>query len=166
MFRQRTDNSTHIPAAAPPQFPFRNSTTYQHVMLQEGQKKSSGTNKDLQSRSPEFAGNSAETPFDSWSICWLLWQAFVLSSSITGEEISTRQYRYSFAPTHAPSVTYTNTQTWHYSPAFLQITWLWNSTSSWKRMGTTVAQWLRCCATNRKVAGSIPDGVNGVFHLT
>jgi len=25
-------------------------------------------------------------------------------------------------------------------------------------MGTAVAQWLRCCATNRKVAGSIPDG--------
>ena len=29
--------------------------------------------------------------------------------------------------------------------------------------GTAVAQWLRCCATNRKVAGSIPDGV-GIFH--
>jgi hypothetical protein len=28
-----------------------------------------------------------------------------------------------------------------------------------------VAQWLRHCATNRKVAGSIPDGVNGIFHL-
>ena len=27
-----------------------------------------------------------------------------------------------------------------------------------------VAQWLRCCATNRKVAGSIPDGVIGIFH--
>jgi len=27
--------------------------------------------------------------------------------------------------------------------------------------GTAVAQWLRCCATNRKVAGSIPDGVIG-----
>ena len=26
-----------------------------------------------------------------------------------------------------------------------------------------MAQWLRCYATNRKVAGSIPDGVNGVF---
>ena len=26
------------------------------------------------------------------------------------------------------------------------------------------AQWLRCCATNRKVAGSIPDGVIGIFH--
>jgi len=30
-------------------------------------------------------------------------------------------------------------------------------------MGTVVAQWLRCCATNRKVAGSIPDGVSGFF---
>jgi len=26
-------------------------------------------------------------------------------------------------------------------------------------LGTAVAQWLRCCATNRKVAGSIPAGV-------
>ena len=24
-------------------------------------------------------------------------------------------------------------------------------------------QWLRCCATNRKVAGSIPAGVSGFF---
>jgi len=31
-------------------------------------------------------------------------------------------------------------------------------------MGTTVAQWLRCCATNRKVAGSIPAGVTGILH--
>jgi hypothetical protein len=30
--------------------------------------------------------------------------------------------------------------------------------------GTAVAQWLTCCATNRKVAGSIPDGVIGIFH--
>jgi len=29
--------------------------------------------------------------------------------------------------------------------------------------GTTVAQWLRCCATNRKVAGSIPAGISGFF---
>ena len=26
-----------------------------------------------------------------------------------------------------------------------------------------MAQWLRCCATNRKVAGSIPAGVSGFF---
>ena len=31
-------------------------------------------------------------------------------------------------------------------------------------LGTAVEQWLRCCATNRKVAGSIPDGVIGIFH--
>ena len=29
--------------------------------------------------------------------------------------------------------------------------------------GTAVAQRLRCCATNRKVAGSIPAGVSGFF---
>ena len=26
-----------------------------------------------------------------------------------------------------------------------------------------MAQWLKCCATNRKVAGSIRDGVSGFF---
>jgi len=30
-------------------------------------------------------------------------------------------------------------------------------------LGTVVAQWLRYCATNRKVAGSIPAGVTGFF---
>jgi len=29
--------------------------------------------------------------------------------------------------------------------------------------GTTVAQWLRCCATNWKVAGSLPASVSGFF---
>ena len=32
-------------------------------------------------------------------------------------------------------------------------------------LGTAVAQWLRRCATNRKVAGSIPDGVTGIFFI-
>jgi len=32
------------------------------------------------------------------------------------------------------------------------------------KAGIAVAQWLRCCATNRKVAGSIPVGVIGIFH--
>ena len=31
--------------------------------------------------------------------------------------------------------------------------------------GTAVAQWLRCCATNRKVAGSITDEVIRIFYL-
>jgi len=33
-------------------------------------------------------------------------------------------------------------------------------------ISTFRSQWLRCCATNRKVAGSIPAGVNGFFSLT
>jgi hypothetical protein len=33
-----------------------------------------------------------------------------------------------------------------------------NDLLRWHR-GTAVARWLRYCATNRKVAGSIPDGV-------
>ena len=31
--------------------------------------------------------------------------------------------------------------------------------------GTRWRSWLRHCATNWKVAGSIPDGVIGIFHL-
>ena len=30
-------------------------------------------------------------------------------------------------------------------------------------LGTAAAQWLRCCATNRKNAVSIPAGVSGFF---
>jgi len=30
-------------------------------------------------------------------------------------------------------------------------------------VGTAVAQWLRCCATNQKVSGSIPASVIGFF---
>jgi len=30
--------------------------------------------------------------------------------------------------------------------------------------GHAVATWLRHCATKRKVAGSIPDSVTGIFH--
>jgi len=33
-------------------------------------------------------------------------------------------------------------------------------------IGTAVAQWLRCCATNRNIAGSIPAGVSGYFFDT
>jgi len=32
------------------------------------------------------------------------------------------------------------------------------------RTGTAVAQWLRHCAANWKVAGSIPADVVGIFH--
>jgi hypothetical protein len=31
-------------------------------------------------------------------------------------------------------------------------------------LSTAATHWLRCCAMNRKVAGSSPDGVIGIFH--
>ena len=31
--------------------------------------------------------------------------------------------------------------------------------------GVAVAEWLRCCATNRKVAGSIPTGVARILFI-
>jgi len=31
-------------------------------------------------------------------------------------------------------------------------------------VGTAVVQWVRHCATNRKVTGLIPDSVIGIFH--
>jgi len=44
------------------------------------------------------------------------------------------------------------------------VLWATGNRTYMKTWGTVVAQWLRCCATNRKVAGSIPDGVFGIFH--
>ena len=32
------------------------------------------------------------------------------------------------------------------------------------KWGTRWRSWVRHCATSRKVAGSIPDGVTGIFH--
>jgi hypothetical protein len=50
----------------------------------------------------------------------------------------------------------------------LQVSTVLHLRSLWHRYyhygGTELAQWLRYCATNRKVAGSIPDGVIGIFH--
>ena len=38
------------------------------------------------------------------------------------------------------------------------------SASPYSVRGTRWRCWLRHCATSRKVAGSIPDGVTGIFH--
>jgi hypothetical protein len=52
----------------------------------------------------------------------------------------------------------------HETPTFrISVTYL-NSVDPPVRGSLMVAQWLRYCATNRKVAGSIPDDVIGIFH--
>jgi len=37
------------------------------------------------------------------------------------------------------------------------------SKNKFEKLGTAVAQWLKCCVTNRKVTGSISAGVSGFF---
>ena len=49
-----------------------------------------------------------------------------------------------------------------YEPACTHILWIFHHGASSE--GAAVAQWLRCCVTDRKVAGLIPDGVIGIFH--
>jgi hypothetical protein len=49
-----------------------------------------------------------------------------------------------------------------YSHMYAVPAYIWES--NWNpNYSTAVAQWLRCCDTNRKVAGSIPAGVIGFF---
>jgi len=51
----------------------------------------------------------------------------------------------------------------HFLPLPLQFS-IYQSSYHFVADRSRVAQWLRCCATNRKVAGSIPAGVIGNFH--
>ena len=46
---------------------------------------------------------------------------------------------------------------------FVFLALVMNPSDTFETRGTAVAQWLRCYATNRKVAGSIPAGVSGFF---
>ena len=49
-------------------------------------------------------------------------------------------------------------------PSLIQIHLvIWDNTQYKMVWETAVAQWLRCCSTNRKVAGSIPASVSGFF---
>ena len=42
--------------------------------------------------------------------------------------------------------------------------WVDNIKMDIEELGTAVMQWFRGCVTKRKVAGSIPAGVRGIFH--
>ena len=41
---------------------------------------------------------------------------------------------------------------------------IFNCVSTWKKCDTRWRSWLRHCAASRKVAGSIPAGVTGIFQ--
>jgi hypothetical protein len=50
------------------------------------------------------------------------------------------------------------------SRSVLQITFCKYSNKCHRYIYVVVAQWLKHCTTNRKVAGSITDGVIGILH--
>ena len=62
---------------------------------------------------------------------------------------------------HTAESTDAKHSTWE---VILRVAQIVNKEQLQNYMGARGAQWLRCCATNRKVAGSIPDGVIGIFH--
>jgi hypothetical protein len=60
---------------------------------------------------------------------------------------------------------------WNFRRPYASFVGIWFLSVSWfvyvlrlLRGPLMVAQWLRYCATNWKVAGSIPGGVIGIFH--
>ena len=61
-------------------------------------------------------------------------------------------------------------EAWHEVSDWVNITWATCDIETEGKIyylfvtGTAVAQWLRCCATNRKVAGSNPASVSGYFN--
>jgi hypothetical protein len=55
-------------------------------------------------------------------------------------------------------------RTW--KAAWVVLHWAAWSEHCFEDVARLGAQWLRHCATNRKVVGSIPDGVTGFFPLT
>ena len=81
----------------------------------------------------------------------------------------------SIMPDTVDTVVWAPDDGWTYHPKhveqFADISKLYIVASFWTviesynhLLGTAVAQWWMCCATNRKVTGSIPDGVIGIFH--
>ena len=69
--------------------------------------------------------------------------------AVTANTFHARYLHSVITPRMAYVNTHTHTHTWVHVCIYIR--------------GTAVAEWLRCCATNRKVAGSIPDGVSGFF---
>ena len=75
---------------------------------------------------------------------------------------ASREYRHETVNVHVSLIIYSTKNPVHFVPVTRSKTKLkLINIFTW---GTAVAQWLRCCATNRKVAASISDGVSGIFR--
>jgi hypothetical protein len=88
----------------------------------------------------------------SWKIPRYFPQTFLLLSSLSVAFHATLQeHDFMFARSFKISL--------KYRMFFLKVI-----TSTWGGGGTRWRSWLRHCATNRKITGSIPDGVTGFFQ--
>ena len=105
-------------------------------------------------RQPLATSSMMVYPFSIWLLCWFLYLRyatdpgyfFVVHSVL--QEVGGNGVRCGGAGHSRPLCC---PQSMHY----LYLYYL--------NRGTAVAQWLRHCTTNRKVAGSIPPGVSGFF---
>jgi len=75
---------------------------------------------------------------------------------------ASREYRHETVTVHVSLIMYSTKNPVRFVPVTRSKTKskIFN-TFTW---GTAVAQWLRCCARNRKATGSISAGVVGIFH--
>jgi hypothetical protein len=84
----------------------------------------------------------------SLSILWLGFKRLQFLPVFVDSNLDTLLYQRNPSTFHAKHIS-------HLCPRFHQFTYIYK---------TAVTQWLRYCATNRKFAGLIPDGVIGIFH--
>ena len=92
---------------------------------------------------------------------WIQQTRYVREQSVRDKQA--HYIRICFSCSIQKCIVFSSIQITHVFNYFNMPSWCSNSTLTNELMGTAVAQWLRCCATNRKVAGSIPACV-GIFH--
>ena len=92
---------------------------------------------------------------------WIQQTRYVREQSVRDKQA--HYIRICFSCSIQKCIVFSSIQITHVFNYFNMPSWCSNSTLTNELMGTAVAQWLRCCATNRKVAGSIPASVIWFF---
>ena len=91
---------------------------------------------------------------------WIFWTCFSKNTQISNFIILVYIFNL-LKPTGHVMHQQLNIQQLYALPTLIYVFGIYLRTDSW---GTRWRSWLRHCATNRKVACSIPDGVSGIFH--
>ena len=100
-------------------------------------------------------------PHPSWPLLWPTQHSVQRVRGLLPGDRAAGPWRWPFTPSSAEVKEIV--ALYVYSPSGPVLGWIW-PLNLCMCVAIAVAQWLRCCATNRKVAGSIPDGVIGNFH--